>query len=256
MIKHLIANGCSFTEDTDSHTPWPRVTADHLRISSYHNLALGGSGNYYIATSTIEYLESHDFIPEETLVLIMWSGISRKDWMISQSWADYFRRSYNHVPQRNYFVRNAPEDIVYYLCSGGHVGSWLEDSQVSTFFHPLYRVSSPETLCKESLHLFLHLQNYLLVRGYKWAFTTFMNLWYLSVVDQGETDFRIGSKAYSLTRDFDFSHWFFTDDNRNGFAEFALQYDANETVDGHPSELSHARFAKEIVLPSIERILI
>jgi len=254
MIKNLVANGCSFTEEQGHYVCWPRVVANDLGVEHYTNLAQGGSGNHYISTSTIEYLETQDLDPDQTLILIMWSGISRKDVMISQPWAQHFRRTYCCVPLRHYPVAPGRDDRVWYICSGGQAGSWIDDADAAKFFHPFYKASDPESLCKESLHNFLHLKNYLACEGYQFAFTSFMNLWNPSAVDQGEIEFRIGQFEFSLSRKFDFGPWFFANDQKDGFAEFALEH-GDPTINGHPSGQSHERFARDIVIPALERML-
>lgn len=253
MKKNLVANGCSFTADHDDYLCWPRVVADDLGISNRHNLALGGSGNYYIATSTIEYLETQHLDPGNTLVLIMWSGISRKDIMISEPWAQHFRRTYWCTYPRHYPIAPGEDDMVWYISSGGQVGDWIDHADTAKFFHPLYKASDAKSLCKESLHHFMHLQNYLSSRGYTFAFTSFMNLWQPSAVDQGEKEFRIGLWRSSLSQNFDFSHWFFVNDQKDGLAEFALQR-GDATIDDHPTGESHKRFARNIVIPAIGRM--
>ena len=90
MIKNLIVNGCSFTYET------PESWATHLRwaldVPFYRNLAFSGAGNRYICDSTIEYLESNNFVPEDTLVVVMWSGVGRQDLRITKEWYDYYKQ--------------------------------------------------------------------------------------------------------------------------------------------------------------------
>lgn len=254
MIKNILANGCSFTQDQDYYKCWPKVIAEKFDIRNFTNLARGGAGNRYIATSTIEWLESHDLIPAETLVLVMWSGISRKDVVISPSWAHYFRHTYDGVHESWYPVAQEKHDTVFYLSSGGIVGDWLDDNTASKYFHPLYRAADSASLCKESLHDFVYLQNYLKGRGYQFALTCFMNLWNPSAVDQGEMDYRIGLHDFSLTKRFDFSNWIFVNDQKDGFAEFALRFD-DSSINDHPGGAAHTAFANDILIPALKGIL-
>ena len=103
MIKNLVTSGCSFTDDSQQPT-WVKSVANICNIK-YHNLARGGAGNSYICNSVIDQLDTGMHDPAETLVLVMWSGTSRKDIRVGEEyWNDlnyYFKfKSTEH----NYYV--------------------------------------------------------------------------------------------------------------------------------------------------------
>jgi hypothetical protein len=251
MIKNLVANGCSYTAENPQYVCWPQQTAEMLTIPHYHNLALGAAGNQYICFSTVEFLETANLDPNNTLVLVMWSGIGRKELLISDEWAEHLRASYNWVPQRNNDISHGKVDMSHYLFSGGQAGSWIENSGVADIFYRLYRVSDEHTLCKESLLAFINLENYLKVHGYHYWFTSFLNLWNDDSLVSDHGEHRIKKENYALSVNFDFSKWAFTDQLKNGFGEFALLH--NEMIIDHPSGKAHQKFAKEIIVPLIEK---
>ena len=70
MIKNLIVNGCSFTDDRVVHT-WATELKKKYPEIDYHNIASGGAGNDYICNSTIDFLANtgivnpHSFHPTQ-----------------------------------------------------------------------------------------------------------------------------------------------------------------------------------------------
>ena len=80
MDKIIITSGCSFTQ---SDGTWPY----HIEQSKYgnvHNVGDTGAGNSYISRSVIWEVNEQLKLgkkPEEIVVLIMWSGITRKEFL-------------------------------------------------------------------------------------------------------------------------------------------------------------------------------
>ena len=78
-FKRLVVSGCSFTENYNDEYPlsWPYYLADSLGIEQVTNVACSAMGNRYISDSVHWLLETHEFDPAETLVVVMWSGFNR-----------------------------------------------------------------------------------------------------------------------------------------------------------------------------------
>ena len=96
--KKLIVSGCSFTAG-DS---WAQFLAEKYNLELV-NLAVGGGGNKHIADSLILYLEQNKCDITNTLIGVMWSGISRTEWMISfpdQRYSKYHRYDYTDQVSR------------------------------------------------------------------------------------------------------------------------------------------------------------
>jgi hypothetical protein len=92
MYKKLIVSGCSFTAG-DS---WACFLAEKYNLELV-NLAMDGGGNKHIADSLILYLEQNKCDITDVLIGVMWSGISRTEWMISfpdQRYSKYHRYNY------------------------------------------------------------------------------------------------------------------------------------------------------------------
>jgi len=98
MYKKLIVSGCSFT----AYDSWAVFLAKKYNLELV-NLAVGGAGNKHIADSLILYLEDSNHNCNEVLIGIMWSGISRTEWMISfpdQRYSKHHNYDYTHEVSR------------------------------------------------------------------------------------------------------------------------------------------------------------
>ena len=249
MIKNLIVNGCSYTERPN--TGWGSIVAEHTKPNVFHNLAMGGAGNFYIANSTIEYLEQAELDPSETLVLIMWSGTGRKDVRISGEWWFHLQQQYCRSYRGTQVTVLQYES--FYLFSTGMSGEWHKFSLIKDVFQDMYKLTDPVCLCKDSLANFINLDNYLYRKGYQYAMTSFVNYW-----DESQESCAIGgdySLAYFLKdtpmyKNFDRSHWFWINQQHDCLGEFAKN--RNEFEDMHPTDAGYRAFAEEIVLPYLE----
>jgi hypothetical protein len=249
MIKNLVINGCSFTSDQQSTTTWAKILSKKFPKINYHNIAAVAAGNDYILQSTINFLEGQQFDPQETLVLIMWSGTGRKDLNISGEW-------WYHLTQHYRFGKNQ-DDHQYYLFSGGLNNSWTTNKNTKHIFDWLYKLSDPHTLCQSSMLNFVNLENYLKVQGYRYKFTSYVNYW----DPESESNFNAGDysighfcKDYPLYQKYDFSNWFFVNDKKDCLAEFAKDSHQLDNT-GHPTDLGHNQFVEQVVMPVIETVL-
>ena len=81
-FKTLIVNGCSYSSNNSLTAPvsWPYYLRDLCNFQQVFDYSQGASGSNHIFTSTIYELETNKTIDyNDTLVIIMWSGLSRVD---------------------------------------------------------------------------------------------------------------------------------------------------------------------------------
>jgi hypothetical protein len=106
--KKLIVSGCSFTVNDfagpggSQRYSWAQFLAEKYNLELV-NLAMDGAGNKHIADSLILYLEQNNIDITEVLIGVMWSGISRTEWMISfpdQRYSKYHRYDYTNDVSR------------------------------------------------------------------------------------------------------------------------------------------------------------
>jgi hypothetical protein len=248
MIKNLVVNGCSFTEDFKKPT-WATHVNSALQPDTYQNLARSGAGNFYIANSTIDYLASAKLDPVETLVVVMWSGSGRKDIRISGEWYYYFEHQYLYRAKS--FNGNESE---YYLFSGGLSNSWQSNPNTKKIFDWAYKLSDPVSLCKDALTHIVTLENYLKAQGYQYYFAGYVNQWSDSVTHSPLSgDYSLGHflKHIPLYEQYSYDSWIFLDQQRNCLGEFAT--DTNELDStSHPTQTAHRMFAEKIVIPQLQ----
>jgi hypothetical protein len=86
-IKNLVVSGCSFTFNNSEHDlcSWPYYLRDLGNFKQVYDCSLPGAGNYHISQSLQWSLELEKLNPADTLVVIMWSGNDRDDFIFSKS---------------------------------------------------------------------------------------------------------------------------------------------------------------------------
>lgn len=247
MIKNLVVSGCSFTEYKDEFDSWANIVAKHYQVEEYVNLAKSGAGNYYICNSIIDYLEEYQLSPSTTLILVMWSGIGRRDARIS---GDFYYSLENY----NYKTKNNDATDGYYIFSGGMSNSWLNHPLAKNFFWEQYKASDPFVECKYSLEQFTRLTDYTNSRGFLYKCTSFVNYWRPDAesVDMGMYSLGHFSRDMPMYKNFNFSPWFFTDSKRNCFYEFAKDQGLIGQDGYHPDAQAHKLFANNIVIPNVD----
>ena len=240
MIKNLVVSGCSFTDDSQQPT-WVKSVADIYKVT-YHNLARGGAGNSYICNSVIDHLETGVYNPEETLVLVMWSGTSRKDIRVSEKYWNKLK----------YYFKFKSAENNYYVGSCGTGNAWQDNKDTRALFEMQYLSSDAVSLCNDSVRHFINLENYLKSHNYKFKFTGFYNLWKSSVNDLVYVS-DVGEPLLGkYAQEFNLTNWFFIDENRNSLWEFAKQHNMKDDHGWHPSAEAHKLYAENIVVPTIE----
>lgn len=244
MFKNLIINGCSYTEGT--HT-WAQVVNNYYTPKIYKNFAKQGAGNFYISNSTIDYLESAQLTPADTMVIIMWSGTGRKDLRISGEWYYYFK------DQGYGFQSHNDNDSEYYIFSGGLTNSWTSNTELKKSFEWAYKLSDPTSLCKDSLVEMIKLENYLKYHGYQYRMASFLNYW--STVESctlisGDYCIPYFLKDILIYQNYDMNSWIFADDEHMCLGEYAKRLNELDST-GHPTAYAHRQFAEQVIIPQL-----
>lgn len=240
----MIVNGCSFSDDKQRPT-WATYVKDRFEFEIYENLARGAAGNFYICDSTINFLESAGLDPQETCVIVMWSGTGRKDLRISGDWYYHLKKNYRYLTQAD------SKNDSFYLFSGGLTNSWFENSDTKQIFNWLYKLSDPQSLCMDSFTHMIKLENYLQNHNYHYAMTSYVNYW------QGESCHGSGDysipwflKDHNIIKNYTFDQWFFVNQQKDTLFEFANNLAQLDNTQ-HPTALAHQQFADEIVVHQV-----
>lgn len=104
--KNLVVGGCSFTyniSDTDS-SHWPYYVRDRLGFEQVYDCSLPGAGNYHIGSSIQWAVETEDFDPADTFVIVMWSGNYRFSGIGSPAKNPSETWSYNYTDSAVYYT--------------------------------------------------------------------------------------------------------------------------------------------------------
>ena len=101
--------------------------------------------------------------------------------------------------------------------------------------------------------MFIYLENYLKIHGYNYKFTMFVNQWSPDIESTDNGDYSLGWFATDMDiyKNFKFDNWFFVDDQKNCFYEYAKKRHLLGPDKFHPLAEAHQLFAENIVLPII-----
>ena len=164
-FKHLVVSGCSFT--TNEHVPdgsdwnWANILCKDTGMT-IHNLATAGAGNDHISRSIILYLEQNKLPVEETLVMAMWSGVGRIDWITAPDIMEQGKWMYYYTPQ----------------CQLTQGGNWWNIKHSSLIFQAVKNYAKFQnnyTFALQSWLAMKSLSTYLDCYGYKYFYTSFVN---------------------------------------------------------------------------------
>lgn len=252
MITDLVVGGCSFTHDYSNKT-WPRFLIDCMPTAKLHDLSYPGAGNEYISQSMIQYLNCKNLNPKTTLVLIMWSGLTRKDITVS-------KQCYDIVPNSSKFeICND-----YWVFSGGILGAWRQLTMpVSGILKPLfdnfYKIVDNHSLAKNTLMHMIHAKEFLENQGFSYKFMSYVNYWKFGTHEVGDPGHEDFSLTYYAANDplLDSlgNQWIWTDKDQNCLYEYACAHNELKEDKFHPTLLGQEKFTKNILLPQLTEFL-
>jgi hypothetical protein len=230
---NMLISGCSFTQWPEypggPNICWPKFLKDLNPDWNIENIAEPAAGNQYIADSVIRSVLDHQ--PDH--VMVMWSGVSRLDYLTSledPAWERLydsygFYRRVDHCPGQ-----------LGYIFSGGQMGTWYKNDVAHKMFYEMYKVSSPMSLAAINLMEMVKLQNFLQNKKINYHFMSYVNYWTTQFNLSPNGDFGVLAfpELNDLVQEIDFDHWIFTDSSRNGIYELAKQTQDFQPDGFHP----------------------
>ncbi len=240
MIRNLVVSGCSFTK-TVYENEWALTLVKEFSPEVHVNLAESGAGNYYIADSLQHFLRNNTFDPNETLVLVMWSGPSRLDVTVSDDF-------YNMV-QSQYKTKVSGKNYVF---SGGELGTWHTDSLLRPVFDTAYMVKNTSVLLHDSITNIIQTRDFLKLHGYKFCFMSYVNYWQDTPEYVSDMDLSYGYYAPELVNVSDEEYWVWANENKDCLYEYAKTHQLIGSDGFHPNEQAHEMFAREILIPALK----
>jgi len=240
---NILISGCSFTQWPDfpggPNICWPRYFQELNPADQCYSVAEAAAGNQYICDSIIRSVLKNR--PDH--VLVMWSGVSRLDYLTSiedPAWNELFD-SYG-------FYRRLPDNKLGYIFSGGGVGTWNNHPVAKQMFKEMYKVSSELSLGTINLMEMVKLQNFLVAKKIPYHFMSYVNYW--STEERVSKNGDFGVYRYPdlqfLVDELDFSRWIFTNEQKDGVFELAKELDSWQDDKFHPGAEAQSKWAQII----------
>ena len=231
-IKNLIVSGCSFTHNNSmsASVAWPYYLRDLGGFENVFDTSLPAAGNYHISNSLIWALESESIHPEQSLVIVMWSGNDRDDWITPGS-------NINHYPFEFKYSDNVMSAIT---------GGALAESQGNTKIQhkDFFAIQDKESRAIKNYLFITNTWHYLQNKGFRFVFLNFLN-----------------PELSSRTGHFDIKKYLPKKQCKNldhmmeniiDPYTWALKHHFLWTDDFHPSPDGHLNWTKYVLLPHLQ----
>ncbi len=243
---NILVSGCSFTQwpeepGSPNNICWPAYLQKMNPDWIIDNRAEPGAGNQYIANSIVQSICSKpDFYD---LVLVMWTGVSRLDFLTdltNKDWEPLFI-DYNFYRR----IDNCPNDLGY-IFSGGQMGIWYQNKVGHRLFNELYKVSGDRSLAYTNLIEMVKTQHYLRAKNIPYLFMSYVNYWvdtqdYIS--PNGDFGVMGIPELRPLIDDIDFSRWLFRNEQRECIYDMAKENKDYHGDEFHPGPNTHRLWA-------------
>ena len=226
-MKNLLTFGCSFTDNdeekmvngkyTEPHKTWP-VELARLTNTNPICKGKGAAGNSYIANKIYETVDDSD----NSVVIVMWSGIDRIDMAVS-------KREFHYFDKHN--IRDN------WLHSGGKM--LFDNSKTKDrYWHNYYKTyHTEEDSYLQTLQHIIGAQEFLSNRKIPYLFLTYKDIF------TGRE--RIYKRAKNLENQINWNKFHFPNGKFGGEFEWVKDNNLTWAEDKHhPSSESHRKFAE------------
>jgi hypothetical protein len=232
-FKNLIVSGCSFTYNNHNSVAvtWPYYFRDLGGFDYLLDCSLPGAGNYHIANSLQWALENDCPAADDSLVVVMWSGCDRDDYICPSS----------NDNKKYPFSFNYSDSVI-----GGITGGIGGKGNTIDGLTALGHTKTSESRAIENYLYINSLWHYLKSSGYKFIFLNFLD-----------------SNLPSRTQQFDITEYLPTTVKNQynsimtdvpSLYNWALKNDLLENDLFHPTPSGHLEWTKKILLPKIQTI--
>jgi hypothetical protein len=226
-FKNLLVSGCSFVfNNSDKYICcWPYYLRDHAGFEEVYDCSQSGAGNNHIFNSTINEIETNNNIDNNnTLVIIMWSGLTRTDVVAERS----ITQPWHHMSNYNFDDQYATLTIF---------NSVNGSTQLDQLCQQYKKLVSVDAQVYESLLKIIALKTYLDQKGFKSVITSWKDP-RLELKKTTISQTIIDSSLSSL--------------NKIEYLDsYATLKNLKET-DGHPNPNGYLAWTREHLLPYLE----
>ena len=217
---------------------WPYYLRDLANFESIRNVAQAGAGTTHIFNSIINEVEYNEKIsPEDTQIIVMWSGLTRTDtistqdittpWhnLVSASWpSSRYNESTMNDKSNQLFTYHFNNQFATLTLFNGPEGK----TPLAELCRAYKRHVSTDATIYESMLKIKSLKGYLDSKGFNSTFTI--------MYDPSE-DLKIIDKTIDELDDIPY------------LAEFAKEQKLLEVIGGHPTPDGYLRWTKEHLIP-------
>lgn len=236
----ILVSGCSFTKWVDQpggpNTCWPIYVNGH----EITNIGEAAAGNQYICDSVIQETLQNKY----DMVLVMWSGVSRLDFLTDVTDPDW-----SALFDTYGFYRRLNNGKLGWIFSGGQMGTWYKNPVAHKMFYEQYKVSSQLSLAHTNLSEIIKLQHYLQAKNIPYRFMSYVNYWNDKEYISPNGDFGIMGfpELQHMIRGIDWDRWIFTNHERDGIYELSKELNDFMPDGFHPGATAHQRWAELIM---------
>jgi hypothetical protein len=240
----VLVSGCSFTHwpeepGSEKNICWPSALQKLQPDFKIKNLAEPGAGNVYIANGVVRYLLEN---PDFDMALIMWSGVSRMDFLTDLTNPEWHRMFDNFGFYRR--VESCPGQLGY-VFSGGALGPWAANPDIIRLFKGMYMVSNNTSLAHTNLIEIIKCQEFLKAKNIPYRFMSYVNYW--NHTDHCSPNGDFGVLKYPELRplidNIDWSQWIFRNENKDCIYEMAKETADYHGDHFHPGIKTHTEWA-------------
>lgn len=217
-FKNLYVGGASFTyNNSEDHlVAWPYYLRDLGGFENVIDSSLPGAGNYHIMQSLIWTLEQHKPNVNDTLVVVMRSGINKDDKIIAEEFLNDYPFRFEYAPG------------VVAGISGGTLGSnGNHNAQCDK------NVKNADSRSVENYIYYTALYHYLKSNNYNFVILN-------------DIDPSLPNRGGDFPNNYNTAHLF---DNLQSIYEYSVRNDLLDNDDYHPSPNGHLAWTREILLP-------
>lgn len=235
----LIVSGCSFTHNNhESHCTWGNTLAYWANMN-ITNLAVPGAGNAHIKNSIILHLEKHKPPTDSTLVIVIWSGPERIDWI-----TDKHSSNFSNQHPFSYQYTDTNELVLS--------GSWWA-KKIKTHLNKTLvdysKYQSNSSLALQSWIYMQDLENYLKAHNYQYYFTSWFG--YNGPVDQTNRWIDYDYELQKLGLERNQTHWLINQPE-NCLGNWSLVHPEFLWDDNfHVTWQGHEAWLTEILIPEL-----
>ena len=226
-FKNVLVSGCSFTfNNSDVHVcSWPYYLADFagLDFDQIYDCSQSGAGSNHTLYSVINEIETNkNLSPENTLVIVMWSGLTRTDVIAKRN----ITKNWHHMS--NYYFNSELATLSLFR---NHDNTDTRLGKLSNLYSDT--IGETEQIYQSCLNI-LALKNYLENKNFKFIFTSWEN-----------PDLELSMVDNQLSNKVKFS----IESSMEYLGDWCREKNLLIPNDGHPTDEGHIQWCRQQLLP-------